>query len=267
VSDTQALPQSGLWAESVAELHCRCSDGRVALAGELDLATIPRLDQALRRVATAAGDAFLDLRKLDFIEVCGAQFILEADRRMRRGGGRLVVVRGSAELDRLFALTGIDRLIQLVDCPPNDTGPRSSVPAGAGPDLCSAGPGLRRRRPSARQRLTKERTPMPMAMAHQRRDPPRRRAQCRTRSITTTRSRRPRRRTRTATPRTLHPKDQQTHAHRLTGQLSQAAGRPVVSLLIRTLLRVPRFDGCRRTAEGKDVTVRERRVTARWRHE
>jgi anti-anti-sigma factor len=107
----------------------------VALAGELDLATIPRLDQAPRRAASAAGDVVLDLRELDFIDVCGAQFILEADRRIRRGGGRLVVVRGPAELDRLFALTGIDRLIQLVDCPSNYAGPRSSVPAGAGPDL------------------------------------------------------------------------------------------------------------------------------------
>jgi anti-anti-sigma factor len=119
------------------ELHCRCSRGRVALTGELDLATVAHLDVALRHAEAHGGDVVLDLRKVEFIDACGAQFIVEAARRLRLNGASLTVVRGSAEVGWLFALMGIDRALELVDDPPAAALPLqwTADASGLGPDV------------------------------------------------------------------------------------------------------------------------------------
>jgi anti-anti-sigma factor len=90
---------------------------RVALVGELDVATVPETDRALRRAEAATRLVVLDLRRLEFIDAGAAALILAADRRIRTAGGRLVVVRGPAEVDLLFELLGLDRQLELVDWP------------------------------------------------------------------------------------------------------------------------------------------------------
>jgi anti-anti-sigma factor len=84
----------------------------------LDIATVSEVDHALRRAEAAASLVVFDLRGLDFVDSCGAHLILAADRRIRRAGGRLVIVRGSLEVQWLFALMGLDRELELVDEPP-----------------------------------------------------------------------------------------------------------------------------------------------------
>jgi anti-anti-sigma factor len=95
---------------------------RVTVSGELDIATVPKLDRALRRAHSRAKLVILDLRELEFTDSSGAHLILTADRRIRRAGGRLVVVRGGAEVEWLFALIGLDRELELVDQPPAPAG-------------------------------------------------------------------------------------------------------------------------------------------------
>jgi anti-sigma B factor antagonist len=89
----------------------------VAVSGELDIATVPHLDQALRRAETDAGLVVLDLRALEFIDSSGAHLVLAAARRMRQAGGRLVVVRGGEQVEWFFALIGIDAELEFVDWP------------------------------------------------------------------------------------------------------------------------------------------------------
>ena len=66
----------------------------------------------------------LDLRKLEFIDSTGAHLMVHAHRRIHAAGGRLIVVRGTAEVEWLVALTGTDQLLELVDQPPDGTPPR-----------------------------------------------------------------------------------------------------------------------------------------------
>lgn len=89
----------------------------VAVAGELDIATVPALDEALRSAERAGSLVILDLRELEFMDSSGAHLMLAADRRIRRSGGRLVILRGPAELDRLLALTGFGRELDFADPP------------------------------------------------------------------------------------------------------------------------------------------------------
>ncbi len=87
----------------------------VVVRGELDIAGVPRLDVALRDASVVGRDVVLDLSELQFIDSSGARLILAADRRLRWSGGRLVVVRGSEDVDWLLDLLGMDELLDLVD--------------------------------------------------------------------------------------------------------------------------------------------------------
>jgi len=108
--------------EPRSHFFCRRStvDGvvNVALGGELDIATLSQVDWALRRASTSSDVIVLDLRELEFIDSGGAHLIVDADRRIRRAGGRLIVVRGSWEVHWLFVLLGIDRVLDVVDASP-----------------------------------------------------------------------------------------------------------------------------------------------------
>jgi anti-sigma B factor antagonist len=89
----------------------------VALVGELDIATVPETDRALRRAEASAALVVVDLRALEFIDAGAAMLLLAADRRIKASGGRLIVVRGPAEIDCVFELIGLDRQLELVDWP------------------------------------------------------------------------------------------------------------------------------------------------------
>ena len=103
----------------------------VTVSGELDIATVAHVDRALRRAWATSDVIVLDLRDLEFIDSCGGHLIVEADCRIRRAGGRLIVVRGRlGEVAWLFALLGIDSLLEVVDRPPAESA-AAPVPAQA----------------------------------------------------------------------------------------------------------------------------------------
>jgi anti-anti-sigma factor len=97
---------------------------RVAVTGELDVLTVPRLDRALRRAESDAESIILDLRELEFVDSSGAHLLLAADRRIREAKGRLVVVHAPYEVEWFFNLVGLDRELDFVDRPPAGTADR-----------------------------------------------------------------------------------------------------------------------------------------------
>jgi len=109
--------------EPPSRFSCRRStiDGvaHVVLGGELDIANCTHLDAALRLAWASSDVVVVDLRELEFIDSSGTRLLVDADRRIRRAGGRLIVVRGPWEVDWLFVLLGIDRMLELVDSPPS----------------------------------------------------------------------------------------------------------------------------------------------------
>jgi anti-anti-sigma factor len=82
--------------------------------GEVDLATAPRLEQALRE-AEVCPRRVLDLREVTFMDCVGVHAILAASERARVSRARLVLVRGPSHVDRLFALTGTAGSLEIVD--------------------------------------------------------------------------------------------------------------------------------------------------------
>jgi anti-anti-sigma factor len=92
----------------------------VHVAGELDLASSFTLEQALREAQQCARVVVLDLRELTFIESSGVHVILEAAGGVRHGDGRLVLVRGPAQVDRALTLTGVPSQVLIVDLHPSE---------------------------------------------------------------------------------------------------------------------------------------------------
>lgn len=90
----------------------------IHLAGELDIATAPLLEQTLhasRPRGLRAPVVVLDMRDLEFLDTSGVHVIANAGRRARQAGGRLVLVRGPRAVDRLFTLTGSRGQFEIVD--------------------------------------------------------------------------------------------------------------------------------------------------------
>lgn len=90
----------------------------VHVTGELDLTTAPLLRRALRDAHVYAHVVVLDLRELTFMDSSGVHAILDAAASVRRGDGRLILVRGPTHVDRALNLTGATSQVLIVDLDP-----------------------------------------------------------------------------------------------------------------------------------------------------
>ena len=100
---------------------------RVALSGELDMATAPQLADALAKLPDGTAIVILDLSELAFMDSSGLHVIVAAQARLAQAGCRIVLVRGGSQVQRLFELTGTERLLEFVSAP--DTLDLATVPS------------------------------------------------------------------------------------------------------------------------------------------
>jgi anti-sigma B factor antagonist len=81
----------------------------VSLAGEHDLYTAPKVQEAFRSViAAGARTTVVDLTETTFLDSTMLHVLLSA-RNELRDGGRLLLVSNDATLKRVFEIAGIDR--------------------------------------------------------------------------------------------------------------------------------------------------------------
>ena len=98
------------------EAATQASNGmvRVALRGELDLATVPAAEEAVQQAGDRFEELVLDLSELSFIDSTGLRFILTLDRRSRQDGDRLRLVAGPPQVQRIFQITGTEARLPFV---------------------------------------------------------------------------------------------------------------------------------------------------------
>jgi anti-anti-sigma factor len=85
---------------------------RIALAGEVDMATVPVLKQQLAQAEQdGAASIMVDLRDVTFIDSQGLHALLRARERAQSNGHRLLIVGASPSARRLFQITGKEFLI------------------------------------------------------------------------------------------------------------------------------------------------------------
>lgn len=91
---------------------------RIALSGELDLASALTFDEELRRAEERSpATMVLDLRRLRFMDSTGLRLIMSAHARARNRDRRLAIVLGSEPVKRIFRLAGVARRLEIVDHP------------------------------------------------------------------------------------------------------------------------------------------------------
>lgn len=92
---------------------------RLTLRGELDIATVPRLEAAVERALAGSPEALtIDLRRLSFLDSSGLrEFILLADRAEAQGW-RLALVRPGPQALSIFRITRAEENLPFVDEPP-----------------------------------------------------------------------------------------------------------------------------------------------------
>ena len=100
------------------------------VAGELDIATAPRLITALNgAVQEALRSLVVDLSRVDFMDSTGLALLINAHRRLTRRSKGFAVVCPPGPLRRVFEVT--DMVDTLHVCPDRVTAEAAAVPAAA----------------------------------------------------------------------------------------------------------------------------------------
>jgi anti-sigma B factor antagonist len=114
----------------------------VAVTGELELATAPRLrQQVVSLIGGGHSHLVIDLSGVDFIDSVGLGVIVGALKRCRTHGGDLMVVGAVPRVRLLFEITRLDEIIDmhpdldraLSSLGPDPSGPVTQPPATPAP--------------------------------------------------------------------------------------------------------------------------------------
>jgi anti-sigma B factor antagonist len=91
------------------------------LSGELDLATVGQLEEAIASRLQAGEDVVVDLRGLAFMDSSGVRALVSGHADAQNGGGSLTIVRPArdSEVDRVIEVSGIGPALGMVDEPPS----------------------------------------------------------------------------------------------------------------------------------------------------
>ncbi len=103
----------------------------MAVAGEIDVATAPRLRKAaIALVGDGHHRVVVDLEAVDFLDSTGLGVLIGVLRRLNAVGGELRVVCSTPRILELFTLTGLDRVFDLRPSVADATAPAPAAAAG-----------------------------------------------------------------------------------------------------------------------------------------
>jgi anti-anti-sigma factor len=107
--NTEIPPEFAVNAEPVGSAYV------VTPEGELDLGTVDELQATLAARPDACHRLVLDLSALTFFDTSGMRLVVETLQEARRTGISLALVRGGEDVQRLFALAGMDDRLPFFD--------------------------------------------------------------------------------------------------------------------------------------------------------
>ena len=87
----------------------------VAPTGELDLATVDEVREAMAARPSACEVLVIDLSRLTFLDTSGMRLVVEALQDTQISGVRLALVRGTEDVQRLFAVARLEDRLPFFD--------------------------------------------------------------------------------------------------------------------------------------------------------
>jgi len=85
----------------------------IVAAGEIDLASAPRVESAIENFV--GQPVILDLRRVEFMDSAGLKVLLNQRLRLEESGGDLRLVVGGGAVVRLLELTGVTDAFSISD--------------------------------------------------------------------------------------------------------------------------------------------------------
>lgn len=90
----------------------------VEISGEFDLWRAYEFDREIRDLeAGGVSRVIIDPRGLTFVDSAGLARLIAANRRARKHGWRLAMVRGCRPVEKLFALAAVDHEFDVIAAP------------------------------------------------------------------------------------------------------------------------------------------------------
>jgi anti-sigma B factor antagonist len=113
-----------------------CGVPVVAAPGEIDMTNVPALRTALLEASTLGQGTFVvDMSETQFCDSAGMHALVWAHKQSRAEGGEMLLVVQAAAVLRVFAITGVDRIIPSF---PNLEEALAQVPVAPPPDASQA---------------------------------------------------------------------------------------------------------------------------------
>jgi anti-sigma B factor antagonist len=89
----------------------------IAPIGEIDMATVGLVRDAVERDHDGQAPVVLDLRGVEFMDTSGLRYVLELSERAAQDGFGLRLVRGGSTVQRVFEVAGLEARLPFVDDP------------------------------------------------------------------------------------------------------------------------------------------------------
>jgi anti-sigma B factor antagonist len=89
----------------------------LAVEGELDLSTSPRLRDALTELLDASAHVAIDLRAVSFMDSTALGVVVAAMKRAREHGGELALIGPTGSPRKVLSITALDQIMRIVEDP------------------------------------------------------------------------------------------------------------------------------------------------------
>ncbi|MEO1814818.1 MAG: STAS domain-containing protein [Acetobacterium sp.] len=92
----------------------------VSIRGEIDIYSIEKFRETIEeKIKTQAPEIILDCSELSYMDSTGMGVLIELRNKTKELGQKIIMMNPRPNIRKLLALTGVDKIIEIVDNPVN----------------------------------------------------------------------------------------------------------------------------------------------------
>lgn len=92
----------------------------VSIKGEIDIYSIEKFRESIEKeIKNQATQIILDCSELSYMDSTGMGVLIELRNRTKEMGQKIIMMNPQPNIKKLLALTGVDKIIEIVDNPVN----------------------------------------------------------------------------------------------------------------------------------------------------
>jgi len=92
----------------------------VSIKGEIDIYSIEKFREAIEeKIKTKEPEIILDCSELSYMDSTGMSVLIELRNKTKEKGQKIIMMNPRPNIKKLMALTGVDKIIEIVDNPIN----------------------------------------------------------------------------------------------------------------------------------------------------